>query len=523
MTADDLYTGADSYVRMTALPDGWEDLPRTARRRIARPCRTAQQPRSWAPHPDPVRAWWRMFSGFWKRLGRAIVHEDPAWAWWRSFGGLWKWLGQTAVHKDVGCACRTCVVRRRRDRPDVDVAPVPARVISGADGQYLEMQFGWKPAGRPKTWVRFPLTHHRRMPADAEVLWVYIHRWRVGTHYEWRAQLTIESATFHRPQSPTARGGTCAIDIGWRRIFDARGEQIGLRVAYLVDEHGREREIRAPDGLWQRLAKVYSIAQIRSKEFDKIRDRLVAWVGRRRMPPWFVDRANGLPQWRAPRKLQTLVDLWWRATSPRPRSSADDEILGELNKWANHDRHLARWEAHMRDRTISHRREIWRQVATDLAHTYEIILVEDGLCRSEGRERQMKIVDIEGWDRPAPEDGDPHEGREQRRQARMAAPGELRDGDLRGDPQDRVHRDRRGADEELDARVRLVHARAGARELRGDHRDQVRALRARLGPGRECRPQPPAPPRADERPRAAPAGRREQLGAGRYWEGARAE
>ena len=38
----------------------------------------------------------------------------------------------------------------------------------------------------------------------------------------------------------------------------------------------------------------------------------------------------------------------------------------------------------------------------------------------------MKIVDIDGWDRLPPEEGDPHEGREQRRQSRMAAPGELR-------------------------------------------------------------------------------------------------
>jgi transposase len=80
----------------------------------------------------------------------------------------------------------------------------------------------------------------------------------------------------------------------------------------------------------------------------------------------------------------------------------------------------------MRERTIAHRREVWRQIAAKLAHTYQTILVEDGLCRSEGRERQMKITDIEGWDKLPPEEGDPHEGSEQRRQARMAAPGELR-------------------------------------------------------------------------------------------------
>jgi Putative transposase DNA-binding domain len=359
VTANDLYSMADNRVRMTRLPDGWEQLPRTARRRVAKPYR-----------------------------GRA-----------------------------------------KRQRHGDDWQEIPARL----DGQYLEMQFGWGPAKRPSTWIRFPLTHHRRMPEDAEILWVYVHRWRIGIHYEWRVQLSIESDTFHRPQVPIAAGGTCAIDIGWRRIFDAAGTQVGLRVAYLVDEHGQEREIRAPDGLWQRLAKVYSIAQIRSRELDSARDRLVAWVGDRQMPPWFTDRARGLSSWRSPRKLQRLVDTWQREENRFGDDGArlaslqdDDEILAVLQAWAKQDRHLGSWEAHMRDRTIAHRREVWRQVAAELAHTYQTILVEDGLCQSKNRERQMKIVDIEGWDKLPPEEGDPHEGREQRRQSRMAAPGELR-------------------------------------------------------------------------------------------------
>jgi transposase len=349
VTAEDLYTGADTRVRMTPLPAGWEQLSRTARRRGAKPYRgTAKR----QPH-----------------------------------GEGWQ--------------------------------EIPARF----DGQYLEMQFGWKPAERPSTWIRFPLTQHRRLPDDAEILWVHICRWRIGIHYEWRVQLTIESDTFHRPAAPTASGGTCAIDIGWRRILDGGGNQIGLRVAYLVDEHGKEREIRAPDGLWQRLAKVYSLAQIRSRSLDQIRDRLVAWIEGKPLPQWFVDRAKGLPQWRAPRKLQRLIDTWKREEN---RLDEDAEVLVELLAWAKQDRHLATWEAHMRDRTIANRREVWRQIAAELARTYQTILVEDGLCRSEGREGQMKIVDIEGWDKLPPEDGDPHEGREQRRQSRMAAPGELR-------------------------------------------------------------------------------------------------
>ena len=383
VTANDLYAGKNGQVRMTPLPDGWEELPRSKRRRVAKHYRAD---------------------------ARQQKHGDG----WQA---------------------------------------IPARL----DGQYLEMQFRWGPAKRESTWVRFPLTHHRRMPADAEVTWVYIHRWRVGRHFEWRAQLTIESATFHRPATPVAPGDACAIDIGWRRLLDDDGNQVGLRVGYLVDEHGDEREIRAPDGLWQRLAKVYSLTQIRSRELDTIRDRLVTWIdglvlpecaachawsqatASPRVPPpwegdenrcaggtcraWLNEYTRGLPQWRAQRKMQRLADAWKR---DERRFDGDGEMLAALLAWAKHDRHLSSWEAHMRDRTIAHRREVWRQIAADLARTYRTIYVEDGLCRSEGRENQMKIVDIDGWDRLPPEEGDPHEGREQRRQSRMAAPGELR-------------------------------------------------------------------------------------------------
>jgi transposase len=149
------------------------------------------------------------------------------------------------------------------------------------------------------------------------------------------------------------------------------------------------------------------------------------------MPSWFTDRARGLSQWRAPRKLQRLIDTWQREENRfdvegAPLIKDDGEILTMLQAWAKQDRHLGSFEAHMRDRTIAHRREVWRQVAAELARTYQTILVEDGLCRSEGREGQMKIVDIEGWNKLPPEEGDPHEGQEQRRQSRMAAPGELR-------------------------------------------------------------------------------------------------
>jgi hypothetical protein len=309
---------------------------------------------------------------------------------------------------------------------------------------YVDLRLGSNPDRSP-IFARFPVTLHRSLPKDAVIKWAYIVRKRVGHHYEWRFQVTIESEIF-RP-CPVAIGeGACAIDLGWRRLLDNEGNQIGLRVGYLVDETGREREICAPKDMVARMAKVYDLASTRDKEFEAVRDRLVAWLRDREIPLGLADRLTGLAQWRAPRKLQALVDLWtgidwdaWRAAraagkkcnpsdfgSKANRIDGDDAILTSLQAWARHDRHLQNWQEHQRDRVIANRRETWRVLAAELTRKYASILIEDGTNTSADREGTMKLPDIPGWEQPAPEDGDPSEGREQRRMSRLGAPGELR-------------------------------------------------------------------------------------------------
>jgi hypothetical protein len=298
---------------------------------------------------------------------------------------------------------------------------------------------------RSPIFAEFPVTFHRPLPKDAIVRWAYVVRHRVGRHYEWRLQLTIESNTF-RPSTQPVGEGACAIDLGWRRLFDDQKNMIGLRAGYLVDEAGREREILVPEKLWRGMGKVHDLAAIRDKEFDAARDRLIAWLRDRELSPWMTDRIAGLAQWRAPRKLQAIVDGWigidwtaWRAaraegrkcnpsdfSSNTNRIDGDRAILASLQAWARQDRHLQNWQEHQRDRLIAHRRETWRLIAAELTRTYATILIENGTNRSPERQNTMKLTEIEGWDRPDPEEGDPSENREQHRMSRLAAVGALR-------------------------------------------------------------------------------------------------
>jgi len=321
-----------------------------------------------------------------------------------------------------------------------EAACLPRNLRRHAARTYVDLRVGSHPDRKP-IFARFPLTLHRPIPKDAVIKWAYVVRKRVGRHYEWRFQLTLESERFRA--CPVAIGeGTCAIDLGWRRLFDAQGVQVGLRVGYLVDEHGHEREIRVPDDLLTGMAKVHDLASIRDKEFETARDRLAAWLLDRETPAWMAERVGSLAQWRAPRKLASLVDAWtgidwdaWRVAraegkkcnpsdfgSTANRIDGDGPILAVLQAWARQDRHLQNWEEHQRDRLIAHRREVWRVIAAELTARYATILIESG----SNHDTSMKLTEVDGWEQPAPEDGDPSDGREQRRMSRLAAPGELR-------------------------------------------------------------------------------------------------
>jgi hypothetical protein len=316
----------------------------------------------------------------------------------------------------------------------VRVAPMPANFNELRRGDrrraarvHMWLRVGSNPDRSP-IFAQFPITMHRPLPKDAVIKWAYVVRRRIGPHYEWRFQLTIESETFRTPTQAFGEG-TCAIDLGWRWRFDDEGNPIALRAGYLVDEAGREREILVPEALWRGIGKVYDLAKIRSQNLDRALIQLAKWLSDRGGIPeqWRTpeaegrasmgDRLNGHAQWKAPRKLQGLIDQWTERRVP-----GDADIYHAIKTWARQDRHLHSWAEHQRDRLIANRREVWRVTATQIARTYATILIEDG----GNKERTMRLPEIDGWERPAPEDGNPSDGREQRRTSRLAAPGELR-------------------------------------------------------------------------------------------------
>lgn len=319
-----------------------------------------------------------------------------------------------------------------------EVWRLPRAGLKHAARTWVDLRVGSNPDRSP-IFARMPVVFHRVPSKDAVIKWAYVTRRRVGPNLVSEFQITLESPTFERP--PVAIGeGACAVNLGWRRVLDDEGNVVALRAGYVVDEAGHEREILVPDyttssgggkkrrriSVFAAVGKLDDLAKIRDQNLERVQHALSVWIADRGGMPaqWQIaaprsdgsvgaplaDRLRGYSSWRSHGKLRAFVAAWETARVP-----GDDPIFATLRAWSAEDRHLEEWATNQRVHMQAQRREAWRLVAVDLARTYATILVG-----------KSKLPEIDGWEQKEPDEGDPSEGREQRRMSRIAAPGELR-------------------------------------------------------------------------------------------------
>jgi hypothetical protein len=300
-------------------------------------------------------------------------------------------------------ACKDWCLRIQPVPADTYQRPRHQRRLASRTMMWIRAGSGTTDRRRGPLWVQLPIILHRPLPDDAMIKWAWLLRRKIGTFEDYRLQLIVESEAFREPPAPTG-AGTVAIDLGWRNKPDGT-----VRVAYWLDDQRRSGEVLVPLRTQIGLEKPHDLASIRDKAFDIARDKLRSWRAKRTdIPRWLVERTRFLMRWRAPRRLAALLPHW-----SQHRVDGDRYIISVLNKWAKQDRHLRWWELNQRDRRLGHRREQYRLFATQLARTYATIVLEK--------------FDLRGvLQAKPPEDGVASDGRDQRRTAALAAPGQLR-------------------------------------------------------------------------------------------------
>lgn len=219
--------------------------------------------------------------------------------------------------------------------------------------------------GRAPVWAAWPMIMHRPLPVGAVIKRVTVSRVALDCRrWRWAMQFTIDAPTtsLHR-----ARGhGVCAINLGWRAT------DRGMRVAYIVGDDGYHKEVVLPPDVPKRLTDAAGIRSVRDKRLDTMRADLTAWLGQQaEIPPWLVERASHVGQWRSPDRFRGLAMAW------RNRRFPGDAVGYELiEAWRYRDEHLSRYENGVVRGAIGRRREEYRRLAADLVRRYDHVVVE---------------------------------------------------------------------------------------------------------------------------------------------------
>jgi hypothetical protein len=255
--------------------------------------------------------------------------------------------------------------------------------------------------GRAPIWARFPLVMHRPIPPNATIKAAVVRLRVIGTAKRWSVSLTYT----HEAPSLQQRGGTVALDLGWRKRPDA-----SLRVAYWVDDAGDHGEISMPASVRARLRHADGLRKIQDINFNRAIAGLRRWLAifpAERLPPWLDAERARLGQWRSHERLARLVWRW-----KHQRFSGDVRIYDLLERWRRKSRHLNQWEANERDGALAHRREVYRVAASKIARCYGTVVLED-----------FELSKLKRL--PAPEEGPPARPA-QRAQLHDGAPAVLR-------------------------------------------------------------------------------------------------
>ncbi|MHB8123942.1 MAG: zinc ribbon domain-containing protein [Desulfuromonadaceae bacterium] len=217
---------------------------------------------------------------------------------------------------------------------------------------------------RGPIWHEVPIVMHRPIPEVASIKSVAITAKKVGNRINWFLNVTV---TTNGALTVERTGKVIAIDVGWRKKVG------GLRVGYWVDSDDKEDEILLDESFLETESRLEGLQQTLDNNFNVAKEKLRRWLAAQtEVPTWLLEAVEHLPQWRARRKLASVVSHW-----RDNRFDGDHEILEWLEKWRKQDKHLWTWQSNLRGKQAGRRLDQYRVLAGQLAKNYDVIVIED--------------------------------------------------------------------------------------------------------------------------------------------------
>ena len=251
---------------------------------------------------------------------------------------------------------------------------------------------------------------HRKIPADARLMWAWVKVSKIGARTVYELQLTLQSAEFEKKLPPKGTERIAAINFGWRALDS------GVRVGYVTDVFGEERTLVLTDAISEALHKASSLRAINDGHFNTARAVLKSWAATcaDEVPEWLAEELPNMHAWRSrgrlarlarlfaeghKEELQRLWRLWTGSRLPARldlfsdyqeiahfaathaaglgASSTLGAITVYLDFWRRKERHLWDWEANLRQRALRRRKDIYRNWAAELGREYAIVVLAD--------------------------------------------------------------------------------------------------------------------------------------------------
>ncbi|NEX63437.1 zinc ribbon domain-containing protein [Noviherbaspirillum galbum] len=232
----------------------------------------------------------------------------------------------------------------------------PTVAIVG-EGRRRELKLTVATNGRcraDKQFATFPLIYHRPLPEGALVRQVRLVCRRVGSQRKYEAQFVLSGAT--RVEPPPGKKVAAGMDLGWRVT------ESGMRVATIVDEAGEGRHVELPAD-WM----------LRSDYVEDIDTQLSASL----VPHIETFKSLALTRetaWLAPmlsRERPHAASLALKVLQAGQRP-----VPPAIAQWVASVRSLVEEQAHLREKLLAQRLDIYRKVVADCCRKYHTLSME---------------------------------------------------------------------------------------------------------------------------------------------------